>query len=419
MKPRNQVSRSAIELIKRFEGYRRRSAQLPDGRWTIGHGHTLTAREGAEVSEQDAEALLIYDLIAVSHSINEWVFTPLNQNQFDALAAFTFNIGLENFRRSSVLRRLNEGSLIQAACAMELWRKAEFEGEKIVVDALVRRRSAEKTLFLTPAGGWVPAPTPILPPNIDMDATGVVPRQTPTALNAPMEGAKAIVERDEALQEQPLAPAPDDDAQSPAFAAAASVSSRLSGLFTDTASGVRPMAEIAPGPRLVIEEPAMGAFPESTAEPAFVLTPPDDDFAPTALDEPRFELVAANESEPTLFEPEDIRASVRPPELDAELVSEAEAVEQMFAPVRGQPKKPGLLAPAVLAGTGVALFGGCLYWALTVPSPIGDGAMSPGTVVWLAGIAGVGLIGVAVYLILDRLGRPAIEHVDATVERDE
>lgn len=150
MKPRNQVSRSAIELIKRFEGYRRKSAQLPDGRWTIGHGHTLTAREGAEVSEQDAEALLIYDLIAVSHSINEWVFTPLSQNQFDALAAFTFNIGVENFRRSSVLRRLNEGSMIQAACAMELWRKAEFEGERIVVDALVRRRSAEKTLFLTP-----------------------------------------------------------------------------------------------------------------------------------------------------------------------------------------------------------------------------------------------------------------------------
>ena len=50
MKPRNQGSRSAIELIKRFEGYRRKSAQLPDGRWTIGHGHTQTAREGAEVS---------------------------------------------------------------------------------------------------------------------------------------------------------------------------------------------------------------------------------------------------------------------------------------------------------------------------------------------------------------------------------
>ncbi len=284
MKPRNQVSRSAIELIKRFEGYRRKSAQLPDGRWTIGHGHTLTAREGAEVSEQDAEALLLYDLIAVSHSINEWVFTPLNQNQFDALTAFAFNIGLENFRRSSVLRRLNEGSLIQAACAMELWRKAKFEGETIVVDALVRRRSAEKTLFLTPVDGWIPAPSPVVRPNIDLDATGVVPRQTPTALNAPMDGDLAIVERDAAHQEQPVGAVPEDDQQSPTAAAAASVSSRLSSIFNEP---VQKGPVVEPPPRLVVEEPAPVTgmrFPEPPDEPVFVLTPPgEEEFAaPTA-----------------------------------------------------------------------------------------------------------------------------------------
>jgi GH24 family phage-related lysozyme (muramidase) len=64
MKPRHQISRAAIDLIKRFEGYRAKAARLADGRWTIGYGHTLTAREGAEVSERDAEALLLYDLIA-------------------------------------------------------------------------------------------------------------------------------------------------------------------------------------------------------------------------------------------------------------------------------------------------------------------------------------------------------------------
>ena len=49
MKPRHQVSRAAVDLIKRFEGYRQKAAQLPDGRWTVGYGHTLTAREGAQV----------------------------------------------------------------------------------------------------------------------------------------------------------------------------------------------------------------------------------------------------------------------------------------------------------------------------------------------------------------------------------
>ncbi len=67
----------------------------------------------------------------------------------------------------------------------------------------------------------------------------------------------------------------------------------------------------------------------------------------------------------------------------------------------------------------MALFGGCLFWALNMPQPQTVGAINPGTVVWLAGIAGVGLIGVAVYMILDRLGRPDVEHVDAVLERDE
>ena len=153
MKARHQVSRNAVTLIKRFEGYRANAAQLADGRWTIGYGHTLTAREGATVSDQDAEALLLYDLISVAHAVNETLFAPVCQNQFDALCSFAFNIGLDNFRRSQVLKRLNAGAAVQAACAMELWRKADFQGERIVVDTLVRRRAAEKALFLTPPGG--------------------------------------------------------------------------------------------------------------------------------------------------------------------------------------------------------------------------------------------------------------------------
>src|SRR5271165_4679552 len=148
MRPRLSVSRSAVELIKAFEGFRAKAARLDDGRWTIGYGHTLTAREGAEVTEPDAEALLLYDLIPIAHAVNELIFAPLNQNQFDALVSFVFNIGVRSFRGSPTLRRLNEGRPLEAALAMELWRKADLEGERIVVDALVRRRAAEKALFL-------------------------------------------------------------------------------------------------------------------------------------------------------------------------------------------------------------------------------------------------------------------------------
>src|SRR5580704_9471476 len=119
MNLRNSVSPAAIELIKRFEGFRRTAAKLEDGRWTIGYGHTRSAREGAHVTEADAEALLAYDLIEVEAVINGLTYTPLTQNQFDALASFVSNIGIEAFRHSSVLRRINEGALLQAGCAME------------------------------------------------------------------------------------------------------------------------------------------------------------------------------------------------------------------------------------------------------------------------------------------------------------
>ncbi len=388
MKPRHRISRAAIDLIKRFEGYRRKSAQLPGGGWTIGHGHTLTAREGAEVSESDAEALLLYDLIAVAHAVNEHVFAPLTQNQFDALVAFAFNIGVENFQRSSVLRRLNEGQLLQAACAMELWRKADFDGERIVVDALVRRRSVEKTLFLTPPGGFVPAPTPILPPNVDMDSQGVVPRQVPTALTVPLEGEHTFIERDEV---PPTPVEPDDDEASPALSAAEAVTSRLSTIFA---------------------EPEAAGTPAAEAQDALVLTPPEEDFSREALNrvapatpEP------ANEVEPSLFDSpltvanDVVQAPAAPepepitePETKTLVEVEPEAVVEASVPPLESgraPARPSLLAPAVLAVAGIAIFSGGVL----------SGVNNLNTLAWIAGVVGIGLFAVAVYQLLDRLGQ--------------
>lgn len=195
MKPRYQVSKAAIELIKSFEGFRNTAGRLADGRWTIGYGHTLSTREGAEVSQADAEALLIYDLIDVAETINTLTFTPLSQNQFDALCAFVYNIGVEAFRGSDVLKHINEGRMLQAACAMELWRRAEFQGSSLIIDAIVRRRAAEKTLFLTPARGWVPAPSAILRPTLDVDTLGQVPKEPPTEVSSPLEGVDPTPER--------------------------------------------------------------------------------------------------------------------------------------------------------------------------------------------------------------------------------
>ncbi|MFT4077306.1 MAG: glycoside hydrolase family protein [Asticcacaulis sp.] len=150
MRARQKVSRAGVELIKSFEGLRTSAARLPDGRWTLGYGHTFSAREGARVTQEDADALLRFDLLPVVDAINNLVLTPLNQNQFDALVSFCFNIGVENFGQSTVLKRINEGKLSEAALAMDSWRSAEFNGQTYVLAPLIRRRAAEKDLFQTP-----------------------------------------------------------------------------------------------------------------------------------------------------------------------------------------------------------------------------------------------------------------------------
>ena len=383
MKPRHRVSRTAIELLKRFEGYRRQAAELPDGRWTIGYGHTQTARQGAQVSEEDAEALLLYDLIAVAHTVNELTYTPLSQTQFDALCGFTFNIGLDNFRRSSVLKRINEGALIQAACGMELWRKADFEGERIIIDALVRRRAAEKALFLTPPGGaWVAVPSPVLKPAFDADAREMLPRQAPTPLVTSLEGDKVLVLRE---GEPAPAPAPLEDDVSPARDAAEAVTARLQTLFPDP--GDTPETEEQP---FVLTHPEehLGERPFAPREPAFE---PDETPGPGLFDAP----APANDAR-TATPPDPLGEDPSPFQFPA--------ARPEPAPVS---RRASLLSLVTLGVIGLAFFAGGLFWALNARTGFESGLINPLLVGGLAGLAGVGFFASAVYLLLERLSQAA------------
>lgn len=436
MKPRHQVSRAAVDLIKRFEGYRQKAAQLPDGRWTVGYGHTLTAREGASVSEKDAEALLLYDLISVAHSVNEHTYAPLNQNQFDALVCFAFNIGLENFLRSGVLRRINEGSLLQAACAMEMWRKADFEGERIVIDALVRRRAAEKTLFLTPANGeWVPAPSPVLRPKVDYDASCAIPRQTPMAVNTRTEGDRLVAEREEGLPLNIVVP--EEDGPTATEQSAAAVSARLEAILSDApapATTTTPTKPVAPREDLGLPEPPAPAQPAVTepapvlfqdaptttpVEPApappppaapveftpFRLTPqPEVEEAETPAPTEAFSLgPKPAPSEPTLFGAPAGGPSVF--NLGGFSTSEEIDLRPMdVPPVESEQPRFGNTSLLISLGIlGLALFGGGVLWILTVAAG-SDGSIK------LFGY-GASMIGaicfvVSAYLLLRRLAGP-------------
>jgi len=143
---RLKISREGVILIKSFEGFRPRAIRRDDGGWVIGYGHTLSAREGATVGEADAELLLQYDLIPVARAVNEGVVAPLNQHQFDALASFAFSVGVDRFQTSDVLSRLNAGFAGEAADALIGW------PEPVVAETALRRRAAERALFVANPG---------------------------------------------------------------------------------------------------------------------------------------------------------------------------------------------------------------------------------------------------------------------------
>ena len=142
------ISEEGLALIQRYEGYRADPAQLPDGNWVVGYGHVRIGASGDAVNRVEAAALLALDLAPVERLVNALVTQPLTQSQFDALVSFAFSVGDEAFAASQVLRRVNSGEFVAAACAMDAWRKTDVGGELEIVDALVRRRAAEKALFL-------------------------------------------------------------------------------------------------------------------------------------------------------------------------------------------------------------------------------------------------------------------------------
>ena len=271
MRPRQKVSRQGLALIEAFEGLRQTAARLSDGRWTIGYGHAKSAREGAHVSPQDAEALLLFDLMPVVEAVNGLIFTPLNQNQFDALCAFVFNVGVDAFRQSDVLKRVNEGRLTEAACEIDLWRKGEVGGDPLVLDGLVRRRTAEKALFLTPIEGHAPIPSVLVRPTVDIHAPDVLPTSRPVETQAPLEGPSAELHRTDAPA--PTEPAPEPQAPSNVVTAVFAAAEVLVVQSTSEPPSVHagmPSADaisyFAEGPRAA-PEPAVEPEPEPEAEP--------------------------------------------------------------------------------------------------------------------------------------------------------
>lgn len=137
------IAKSTLDFITKEEGARNKAYKDSKGLWTIGVGHLIKADEqhliNTTLTDLQVEDLLKSDLRWCSEAVESSVRVPLQQNQFDALYSLCFNIGETNFKKSTVVKKINDNDMQGAAEAILMWSKQP---------ELLPRRKREKALFL-------------------------------------------------------------------------------------------------------------------------------------------------------------------------------------------------------------------------------------------------------------------------------
>lgn len=148
-----EVSQKGVDLVKKWEGLKLDAYIDPVGVVTIGYGTTRIngqpVRMGTKISKEQAEYLLKKDIEEHASTIFNFVTVPLNQNQYDALASFQYNLGSNILANSTLLTYINNREWKKAAEKMKEYNK----GGGQVLQGLVNRRNEEAALFLSSSTG--------------------------------------------------------------------------------------------------------------------------------------------------------------------------------------------------------------------------------------------------------------------------
>jgi lysozyme len=183
-----QVSQKGLDLIKKFEQLQLKAYLDPGNIPTIGYGTTRYPNKqkvklGDEITEEQAEAYLLDECSKIAEKVEELVTAKLNQNQFDALVSFCYNLGDGALAQSTLLKKLNEKDYKGAANEFPRWNKATANGALTVLPGLVTRRAEEKALFESTETGGTP---------IEVDTTPS-PQEQVTWLEGYRDGEKNVI----------------------------------------------------------------------------------------------------------------------------------------------------------------------------------------------------------------------------------
>lgn len=141
-----RINAAGRKLICDFEGYKLKAYRCPRGIWTCGRGSTgPDVVASTEWTAEQAEARFDADLRKFEEGVERLVKVKLSDNQFSGLVSFAYNLGLRTLESSTLLKLLNAGQYREAAEQMP--RFCHSGGQ--VLPGLVRRRAAERDLFLS------------------------------------------------------------------------------------------------------------------------------------------------------------------------------------------------------------------------------------------------------------------------------
>ena len=140
---RRQINKAGFDLIRHFEGLRLKSYLCPANVWTVGYGSTGPhVKPGMVITREQADELLQRDLERFERGVAE-LAPKATDNQFAALVAFSFNVGLGALKSSTLLKLHNAGDYAGAQKQFTRWNRG---GGKILA-GLTKRREAEAELY--------------------------------------------------------------------------------------------------------------------------------------------------------------------------------------------------------------------------------------------------------------------------------
>ena len=135
-----KTGQAGLSLIKQFEGCRLTAYKCPAGVWTIGYGHTAGVKQRQKITQEQADGLLTEDLQKYEKKVDKYDGRyRWNQNEFDALVSFAFNVG-------SIDQLTANGTRSRAVIAEKILLYNKAAGK--VLSGLTKRRKAEQELFL-------------------------------------------------------------------------------------------------------------------------------------------------------------------------------------------------------------------------------------------------------------------------------